>query len=115
MDKTISIDLSGTKTTEQLHAVLKKTFGFPDFYGGNYPALVDCWSSLRYPDDGMSSVVLDGLEDRLELHVKNLASCPESVVRTVLSAVEAVNHRARLNSLEELIVLVLNDLTHRGG
>lgn len=109
MDKKISVDLSGTKTTEQLHAVLKEAFGFPDFYGANYPALVDCWSSLRYPDDGMSRVVLDTLEDRIELHVTGLASCPESVVRTVISAVEAVNHRARLNSLEEVIVLVLNE------
>ncbi|OBB19135.1 hypothetical protein A5761_07360 [Mycolicibacterium setense] len=109
MDKTISVDLRRTKTTEQLHAVLKQAFGFPDFYGANYAALVDCWSSLRYPDDGMSSVVLDALEDRLELHVKGLASCPESVLRTLVSAVEAVNHRARLNSLEEVIVLVLNE------
>lgn len=109
MNKKISVDLSRTRTTEQLHAVLKNVFGFPDFYGSNYPALVDCWSSLRYPDDGMSAVVLDALDDRLELHVSDLASCSEDVIRTLISAVEAVNNRARLNGLEEVILLVLNE------
>ncbi|QRY46897.1 barstar family protein [Mycolicibacterium boenickei] len=109
MDKKISVGLGSTKTTDQLHAVLKKAFGFPAFYGENFAALVDCWSSLRYPDDGMSTVVLDAPEDRLELHVKDLASCSEVVIRTLISAVEAVNGRARLNNLEEVIVLVLNE------
>ncbi|MFI6308630.1 barstar family protein [Nocardia fusca] len=109
MNKRISLDLSGTKTVEQLHAVLKNVFGFPDFYGNNFPALVDCWSSLRYPDDGMSALVLDALDDRLELCVNGLASCSEDVIRTLISAVEAVNNRARLNSLEAVILLVLNE------
>ena len=91
MDKKIAIDLTRTKTTAQLHAVLRQAFGFPNFYGENFPALVDCWSSLRYPDDGMSSVVLDALDDRLELHVKGLASCTEDLIRFLISAIEWVN------------------------
>ncbi len=109
MDKKIAIDLTGTRTTAQLHAVLKKAFGFPDFYGGSFPALVDCWSSLRYPSDGMSTVVLDALDDRLELHVSGLAACPEDVIRVLISAIEAVNQRARRNQLDEVILLVLNE------
>lgn len=109
MDLKISVDLRSVKTTEQLHAELKEVFGFPDFYGHNYPALVDCWSSLRYPDDEMSAVVLEAKDDRLELSVDGLASCSEGVIRTLISAVEAVNERARLNGLDEVIVLVLNE------
>ena len=109
MNKKILLDLSNTKTTEQLHAALKDVFGFPDFYGNNFPALIDCWSSLRYPDDGMSTVVLDAPEDHLEFHVHGLASCSEEVIRTMISAVESVNQRARLNNLDEVILLVLNE------
>lgn len=97
------------QTLKQLHSVLKEAFGFPDFYGNNFPALVDCWSSLRYPDDGMSTVVLGGTEDQLELRVDGLASCPEEVIRTLISAVEAVNARAELNGLDEVILLALNE------
>lgn len=109
MNKAVTIDLRGTTTTDQVHVALSAAFGFPDFYGNNYAALVDCWSSLRYPSDGMSTLTLDSLEDRLELHVANLASCPTDVIRLILSAVEAVNHRARLNDLDEVLVLVLNE------
>jgi len=109
MNKKIAIDLTRTRTTAQLHAVLKQAFGFPSFYGENFPALVDCWSSLRYPDDGMSSVVLDALDDRLELHVTGLATCAEDVIRVLISAIESVNERARVNQLSEVIVLVLNE------
>jgi hypothetical protein len=57
----------------------------------------------------MSALVLDALDDRLELCVNGLASCSEDVIRTLISAVEAVNNRARLNSLEAVILLVLNE------
>lgn len=105
--KTVAIDLTGATTTAEVHAILKRAFGFPDFYGANYAALVDCWSSLRYPSDGMSEVVLDSLEDRLELRVKGLASRSEDVIRLLLSAIEAVNERAEVSGPAEAIVLTL--------
>lgn len=96
-------------TTAQLHAALSAVFGFPHFYGGNYPALVDCWSSLRYPDDQMSELVLDSLEDCVELRVAGAGSCSEDVLHTLLSAVTAVNHRAKLNGLDDVILVELTD------
>lgn len=96
-------------TTAQLHTALRAAFGFPNFYGGNYPALVDCLSSLRYPDDGMSELVLDSLEDSVELRVSGADSCSEDVLHTLLSAVTAVNHRAKLNGLDDVILLELNE------
>lgn len=109
MDTRVTIDLTGVTTTARAHAVVREAFGFPDFYGANYAALVDCWSSLRYPDDGMSTVVLGSLDDRLELRITNLASSSEDVIRLLLSAVEAVNERERLNGLSEVIVVVLTE------
>ncbi|GAB3539351.1 barstar family protein [Noviherbaspirillum agri] len=49
------------------HDACKAAFGFPDFYGRNMDAWIDCLSSLR-DDDGMSSFVL-GADDVLEIEV----------------------------------------------
>lgn len=38
----LTVDLSGIKTVEELHAALKEAFAFPDYYGGNLDALHDC-------------------------------------------------------------------------
>lgn len=109
VNKSVAVDLGGMSTTAQLHTALSAAFGFPHFYGGNYPALVDCWSSLRYPDDGMSELVLDSLEDCIELRVAGADSCSEDVLHTLLSAVTAVNHRAKLNGLDDVILVELTD------
>lgn len=107
VNKAIAVNIGGMTTTAQLHTALNAAFGFPDFYGGNFPALVDCWSSLRYPDDAMSEVVLDSLEDSIELRVAGADSCSEDVLQTLLAAVTAVNHRAQLNGLDDVILLEL--------
>ena len=86
MNKSVAVDLGGMTTTAQLHGALNAAFGFPHFYGGNYPALVDCWSSLRYPDDAMSELVLDSLEDSIELRVAGADACSEDVARTIAHA-----------------------------
>ena len=109
MNKSVALDLGGMTTTAQLHTALNAAFGFPNFYGGNYPALVDCWSSLRYPDDAMSELVLDSLDDSIELRVAGADSCSEDVLNTLLSAVVAVNHRATLNGLGDVILLELTE------
>lgn len=49
------------------HLVCKQEFGFPDFYGMNGDAWIDC---LTYLDDGMSRFDLESLE-RLEIEVLN--------------------------------------------
>jgi len=49
------------------HDSCKAAFGFPDFYGRNMDAWIDCLSSLR-DDDGMSSFVL-GADEILEIEI----------------------------------------------
>jgi hypothetical protein len=36
------------------HSVFKRLMGFPDFYGANMNAWIDCMSSLDAPEDGTS-------------------------------------------------------------
>ena len=43
---TLTVDLSGVKTTEQLHEELKNAFELPEYYGGNLDALHDCLTDI---------------------------------------------------------------------
>ena len=42
---------------QSFHEVCRETFGFPDFYGENMNAWIDCMSCLR-DDDGMTRFAL---------------------------------------------------------
>lgn len=53
---TLSIDLKEINGVIEFHNKFKQLFGFPDFYGNNFHAFVDCLTSLRIPEDGMTSV-----------------------------------------------------------
>ncbi|MEM9528218.1 MAG: barstar family protein, partial [Bacteroidota bacterium] len=55
----IILDFLEIHSEEELHKELALIFGFPDFYGNNIHALIDCWSSLRFPQDQMSKICLD--------------------------------------------------------
>lgn len=39
-----------------LHGPFAKAFGFPDFYGRNWDAWIDCMSHLDEPDAGLSTI-----------------------------------------------------------
>ncbi|MFE0013961.1 barstar family protein [Mesorhizobium sp. NPDC059054] len=39
-----------------LHGLFAETFGFPDFYGHNWDAWIDCMSHLDEPDAGLSTI-----------------------------------------------------------
>jgi RNAse (barnase) inhibitor barstar len=54
-----TVKLNGELLTDwdAFHTVSQQAFGFPDFYGRNISAWIDCLSYLR-DEDGMSSVKL---------------------------------------------------------
>ena len=54
----IEIDCSGM-TELSLNIKMKELLGFPDFYGMNWDAMIDCLSYMRQPSAGMSSVALN--------------------------------------------------------
>jgi hypothetical protein len=103
----VRLDLTEITSLKLLHVALAKTFGFPNFYGKNYAALVDCLSSLRYPEHGMSAVTIDSKDDSLELQLRNLSACGTEISQTLLGAVEAVNKRAMANGLRPAILISL--------
>jgi hypothetical protein len=54
--KIVKIPVSKIKNWETFHTVFAETLGFPDFYGANMNAWVDCLQSIDEPDDGMTSI-----------------------------------------------------------
>ena len=41
---------------DSLHRVFAEIMGFPDFYGRNMNAWIDCMTSLDAPEDGMTHI-----------------------------------------------------------
>jgi len=92
MMKKIELNFAHTRTSEQMHQLLKEEFGFPDFYGANGHALIDCLSSLRYPEDGMSEITLQH-DEILVLECRGLAFKKDTFLGELIAVVSAVNER----------------------
>ena len=52
----VSIDCSRIRDSASFHDEFALAFGFPDFYGKNSSAWIDCMTSLDSPEDGMSRI-----------------------------------------------------------
>lgn len=76
---------------DNVHEIFKDAFGFPDFYGRNLNALIDCLSDLRYPEYGMSNFVLDSLDQILLLEIENFSKTNNVNKTAILFAIECVN------------------------
>lgn len=65
-----SVHLDGRAITDwpSFHRASRLAFGFPDFYGNNMDAWIDCLSSLREPGSGMTSIVL-APDETLQINV----------------------------------------------
>ena len=52
----VEVDTSKIHDWESFHAVFSEAFGFPDFYGRNMDAWIDCLTYLDDPAAGMTRV-----------------------------------------------------------
>lgn len=78
----VRIPTSEIDDWESFHDVFQRVLGFPDFYGRNMDAWIDCLTSADAPNDGMVAmdvVAADGdvLTLQLEDVVDFAARCPE--------------------------------------
>ena len=86
----IEIDCSGM-TELSLNIKMKELLGFPDFYGMNWDAMIDCLSYMRQPSAGMSNVALKE-DEALVIYCKNLSEASFEVAEFV-DVISAVNER----------------------
>jgi len=88
--------LDGDKITDwaSFHALSQQVFGFPDTYGHNLNAWVDCLSYLR-DEDGMSRFKLFPNEVlKIELlHAEALRARHPEIVDEMAFCIDAINER----------------------
>jgi hypothetical protein len=68
----VSVDCARIQNWQSFHDEFASSFGFPDFYGRNMDAWIDCMTSLDVPDDGMTRVHV-GKGDVLTMQLENVA------------------------------------------
>jgi len=104
--------LDGSAITDwpSFHAACRREFGFPDFYGDNLDAWVDCLSYLR-DDEGMTRFRL-GEDEVLRIEIRNAAAlrakAPE-IPEELAFCVEAINDRYADYGEKPALELVLRD------
>lgn len=104
--KQIAIDFSEVNSLDELHDLLAYAFQFPDFYGKNIHALIDCLSSLPYPEHEMSGFILDK-DEALFIETEGLSKMNLTCLTHFLAAVEFVNQRKISRNLGKMIYLSL--------
>jgi hypothetical protein len=104
---TAIFDTSGIVDWDTFHAASAAAFGFPDFYGCNLNAWIDCMSYLD-AGDGMSRYHLaDG--ETLTIEVRGAADFAERLPEQALALVSvtaAVNERYIEDGKPPVLVLV---------
>lgn len=91
----VTLDLNKIRDWPSFHEEFAAIFGFPDFYGRNMNAWIDCMTYLDDPDAGMSSVHCDH-ESVLALDLLSVQSfkkrCPD-VYEALIDGIAFVNWR----------------------
>ena len=103
----VSVNCDGISDWPSFHDAFAHAFGFPDFYGRNMNAWIDCLTYLDDPDAGMTNVHCDsGSVMVLELlNVKAFkVRCPEQY-DAVIECSALVNWR-RLETEEPAVLAI---------
>ncbi len=106
--KSVKIHCDRIKDWKSFHDEFSSAFGFPDFYGRNMNAWIDCMTSIDSPDDGMTKIHCEvgGTITMVLTEAKDLKErCPEQYT-AILECSAFVNHRR--NEVGEDSVLCLS-------
>ena len=105
----VTIDFTKVIDSSSFHSAFQESMGFPNFYGRNMDAWIDCMSSIDEPDDGMSTVTVNPGES-LDIVVlgteQGIASCP-GVFQELLECTACVNQRFIDNNSRTRLRLIL--------
>jgi RNAse (barnase) inhibitor barstar len=95
MQSTIKLPVEEITDWPTFHMVFQRTFGFPDFYGRNMDAWVDCMTSLDTHDDGLTTITLSPGEMlilRVDHAFEFRQRCPEQY-NALIECCAFVNYR----------------------
>jgi RNAse (barnase) inhibitor barstar len=104
----ISLDFSSIVDWQTFHAQFKQRMGFPDFYGNNMDAWIDCMSSIDAPSDGMSKITVSK-NQALEIIVNGIEKAVKTYPDLLQEFVECtaiVNQRFKVANSATRIKLV---------
>jgi len=104
----VQIDCANIVDWDTFHGEFARAFAFPDFYGRNMNAWIDCMTSVDAPDDGMTGIhceVGGFLTIELE-NVNQLTDDRAEFLETIVDCVAFVNYR-RID-IDEKPVLALS-------
>lgn len=93
--KRVRIESEGITDWESFHEVLAEALGFPDFYGRNGDALIDCLSYVDDPEAGMMGITV-GPNEVLRLEVADSAGLRRrlpGLIQELEECTEVANNR----------------------
>jgi hypothetical protein len=106
----ISIPVNEIRDWGSFHSVFQAALGFPDFYGRNLDAWIDCMTSIDKPADGLTSVAAEA-GDLVALRIDNAADfqrrCPEQF-DALIECAAFVNYRRIEVGKTPVLTLMLN-------
>lgn len=107
MQKIITINGDHIANWDSFHGVFQQIFGFPDFYGRNMNAWIDCMTSIDDKDAGMTNVSIRGA-DTLVIKITNSESLKQrcgEIYFELLECAAFVNSR-KLDQAEHAVIVV---------
>tara|TARA_R110002111_G_scaffold29884_9_gene62203 strand:+ start:2065 stop:2400 length:336 start_codon:yes stop_codon:yes gene_type:complete len=105
----VKIDGNNLKNWESFHDTFSKSFGFPEFYGRNMGAWIDCMTDLDDPNEGVGMTSIHGsASDVVVLHIDNIDSMPNELSQALIDCAAFVNWR-RLDQGEPAILALSYD------
>src|SRR5262245_50244144 len=88
----VRVDGAQLRDWDSFHDVFASAFGFPEFYGRNMNAWIDCMTSLDAPEHGMTSVH-GSPSDPIVLQLDNANAVPKEIFDALVNCAAFVNWR----------------------
>jgi|ERR1700731_1991215 RNAse (barnase) inhibitor barstar len=106
----VVIDTDQITGSDSFHSVFQAAMGFPEFYGRNMNAWIDCMTYLDDPPSGMTTIFV-GAGDLLALRIDAAADferrCPEQY-QALIECAAFVNYRRLNRGKEPILTLMLS-------
>lgn len=99
------------------HTLFQRTFGFPEFYGRNMNAWIDCMTSLDAPDEGLSKIAVrrgEVLILRVDQAFEFQRRCPEQYDALVEGCAFVNYRRVEVGEPPILGLMLIGDPAQRG-